>query len=75
MSKRGAQHHFGRNLRALLESLGITQAEFAARTGITQGAVSMILSGDRDPSLETVIRILKVIPVKFEMLIRAPEGR
>lgn len=59
---------FGKNLKEVMISLGMTQTDLAIRTGLTQAAISQVLSGKREPSLSTVIIILKVIPVKFERL-------
>ncbi len=60
----------GRRLKALLESLDLTQTEFADRCGLTQAAISQIINDNRSPSLQSLCRILEVIPVKFETLAR-----
>lgn len=60
--------NIGKNLKQIIELLGCTQAEFAERCGITQAAVSQILNGEREPSLKTIIQILKVVPTTFERL-------
>lgn len=60
---------FGKNLRKVRESLGLTQAELAGRAQLTPAAISQIEGGSRDPCLSTICRILEVIPVKFEKLI------
>ncbi len=62
-------YSFGKNLGSILKSLGMTQTDLAVRTGLTQAAVSQLLSGIRDPSLHTIVKILRVIPVKFEVLV------
>ncbi len=62
-------YNFSKNLKEILNTLGITQVEFAEKVGITPAAVSQLCSGIRDPSLHTIVRILKVIPVKFERLV------
>lgn len=59
---------FGKELRRILKSLEMTQVELSRKTGITPAAVSMIIDGKRDPSLSTIVKILKAIPVKFERL-------
>ena len=61
---------FGPNLAQILEVLGMSQRELSSRSGLTPAAVSQIISGAREPSLSTVLRILQVIPVKFESLVR-----
>lgn len=61
---------FGKNLGLILKQLEITQADFAAKAQLTPAAVSQIIDGKRDPSLETICRILGVIPVTFERLMK-----
>lgn len=61
---------FGSNLRKIRKSLGLTACELAQRAGITPAAVSQIENGAREPNLTTIVRILSVIPVKFERLIK-----
>lgn len=61
---------FGKNLKEIIEFLDLTQAEFAEQVGMTQAAVSQLISGERLPSLESLIRILEVVPVKFERLFK-----
>lgn len=64
--------YFGVNLRKCLKALDMTQTEFAQRTGLTQAAVSQILDGKREPSLQTICKILEVLPTNFEWLVRKP---
>lgn len=64
--------YFGANLRKCLRALDMTQAEFAQRTGLTQAAISQILDGKREPSLQTICKILEVLPTNFEWLVRKP---
>lgn len=63
-------YEFGKNLARVMKALDMSQIELAEKTGLTQAAISQLLSGIRDPSLHTIVRILKVIPVKFETLVR-----
>ncbi len=60
---------FGVNLKKLMGQLDMTQVELANKTGMTPAAVSQILNNIREPSVSTVVRILMVIPVKFEKLV------
>ncbi|HMD13501.1 MAG TPA: helix-turn-helix transcriptional regulator [Bacteroidota bacterium] len=60
---------FGKKLRSLMVNLGMSQAELARRTGLTPAAISQLLDGIRDPSIHTIVKILRVIPVKFEQLV------
>lgn len=59
---------FGSNLSNILKFLEMTQVELALQSGLTQAAISQIISGEREPSLGSIIKILRVIPVKFERL-------
>jgi transcriptional regulator with XRE-family HTH domain len=56
------------NLAAYLDENGITQAEFAARMGIGQAAVSRILNGSRRPSLPLALRIAAEANIPIESL-------
>ena len=60
--------NFAKNLKAVIEFIEMSQAELSNKTGLTQAAISQILSGKRDPSLSTICKILKVLPVNFERL-------
>jgi transcriptional regulator with XRE-family HTH domain len=62
-------YQFGKNLRQVMDALGLDQTDLSERTGLTQAAISQLLNGIRDPSLHTIVRILQVIPVKFEKLV------
>lgn len=61
--------NFGKNLRQILDTLGLTQVEFAQLTGLTQASISQIINGEREPSLGTICKILSVVPIKFERLV------
>lgn len=61
---------FGSNLRTLRISLDMTASELSKRSGLTPACISQIETGHREPTLSTIIKILDVLPVKFEHLIR-----
>lgn len=61
---------FGKNLRHYLELLNLSQVDLAAKSGLTEAAVSQIINGRREPNLESICRVLSVIPVKFEDMIK-----
>ena len=62
--------NFGKNLKEVLRVLDMSQLELATRTGLTPAAVSQICNGQREPSLSSIVAILKAVPVKFERLIK-----
>lgn len=58
-------------VRAQMTAQKITQVELAARTGIRQGQLSLILAGKVDPRLSSVEKILTAVglpPHAKEML-------
>lgn len=59
---------FGVELKRILDSLEMTQSELATKSKLTPAAISQIIDGKREPSLSSIVKILKVIPVKFERL-------
>lgn len=62
--------NFGKNLKEVLAALDMCQLRLAINTGLTPAAISQIVNSKRKPSIETVCKILKAIPVTFERLVR-----
>jgi transcriptional regulator with XRE-family HTH domain len=62
--------NFGKNLKEVIIFLDLTQAEFAEKVGMTQAGVSQLVNGEREPSLASILKILEVVPVKFERLFK-----
>ena len=62
-------YEFGKNLKKIMDALDMDQTTLSEKTGLTQAAIYQLLNGIRDPSIHTIVKILKVIPVKFEKLI------
>jgi len=60
----------GKNLQEILDFLDINQKQFSEKTGLSQPHVSLILKGDRGITVDTLARILDLIPVTFERLTR-----
>lgn len=50
------------NLRDLLSYIRISQKKFADMIGSSEASVSKYLSGERSPSVKTIIRICEVFP-------------
>lgn len=61
---------FSKNLRFVMCALGISQVTLAKASGLTPSAINQILSGKREPSLGSVVKILNVIPITFERLMK-----
>ena len=50
-------------VRRAIQDCGLTQAELARRTGLTRGALSRFMSGERDMTLRTLSLIAEEIGV------------
>lgn len=59
---------FAARVRELMETRGLTQAELAAKVGIGQPAVSMMLNRECRPQRKTVVRFAEALGVPPEEL-------
>lgn len=64
---------FSKNLRKILDQLDLNAMTLARRAGDAPTAVYSILRSSRDPSLTTIVKILKVIPTPFESFLKEVE--
>lgn len=62
--------NFGKNMIAIRNFLDITQSELAKRSGLTAPAISMIESGEREPTLKTIVKIIEALGCSFERLMK-----
>lgn len=67
--------NFAENLAILLESRGLSQCELAELSGLTQGAVSHILTKRRVPSIITAAQIADALTVSLDLLLREPRKK
>ena len=65
---------FGEHLKSLLEEKGMTQAELARRTGMTEASVSRYISGQRTPRIAQAYRMALVIGIDMNTLIFIGKG-
>ena len=65
----GAAARFAGNLRALRELRGLTQAELGSRAGIAAASVSHFETGQRGPSLESLVRLAEALDVSLDALL------
>jgi transcriptional regulator with XRE-family HTH domain len=61
---------FGQRVKSLREKLGLSQEEFAARTGYTRAYVSLIENGRNSISLDAIIAFADVLKVTASYLLR-----
>ena len=62
--------NFGKHLKIRISQLGMTQESFAKKCGLTNAAISQIINGKREPSLKSIVKILKHSSCSFEELIK-----
>jgi DNA-binding XRE family transcriptional regulator len=59
-----------RRVRALRESLRLTQEDFATRCGISVSFASLLERGERSPSYETLVEVARALEVPVAELFR-----
>ena len=70
MDKDDILKEFGRNLRAERSRAGLSQDMLAEKMGICAGKhIGTIERGETNPSLTTIVAILKTLNLNFEKLI------
>jgi transcriptional regulator with XRE-family HTH domain len=62
-----------RRIRALRERRGLTQEDFAARSGISVSFASLLERGERSPSYETLVQVAGALQVPLAELFRVEE--
>ncbi|MBV8602304.1 MAG: bifunctional 3,4-dihydroxy-2-butanone-4-phosphate synthase/GTP cyclohydrolase II [Candidatus Eremiobacteraeota bacterium] len=59
---------FSEDLNDAMRAAGLTGAELADQTGLTEAAISLLRSGRRSPALDTAQRLSKALPALAERL-------
>ena len=65
---------FGARLRALRRAQGLTQADVGRALGVAASTVSMYESGKREPSLDTILGIARLLGAPLEALVGEAPG-
>ena len=60
---------FAANLRRIMRDRGMTQAELGRMVGISQGNVSMYVTGRREPRATYILRIATALGVTTDELL------
>jgi transcriptional regulator with XRE-family HTH domain len=66
---------FGQNVRAARIRAGLTQAQLAERTGLTQQYVSLVEAGHRNITIDTMAALARVIGRDVSVLLRKGRNR
>ena len=65
--------NFGANLQTLRELRKLTQAELGARAGIAAASISHFETGQRAPSLDSLVKLADALSISVDALLgRAP---
>ncbi len=65
----------GKRVRSYREQCGLTQAQLAEKTELSDNYIGLIERGLKQPSLHTLNRIAKVLEIELcELVKKAPEG-
>lgn len=60
--------YFGKNLKNILSTLGLSQVELSKKAKVTPACISQIINGTREPCLTTIIKIMNATGASFEAL-------
>ena len=64
-SAQNSNNKVGIRLKLIRETYGISQRELAKRAGVTNSSISMIELGQVSPSIQSLERIISVIPIRL----------
>jgi len=73
--KRHQPSEFGARLARLRKSRGLTQAQLAAATGVTQANISYYENGAQDPTASTIATLVRALRVSADVLIGVRPGK
>lgn len=64
---------FHQRLQQALNDRGWSQGQLAQRTGLAQGHISLVIRGEREPGIDTVITLARALRVSIDWLCEMPE--
>jgi transcriptional regulator with XRE-family HTH domain len=70
-----ARSVFGANLRAARIKAGLTQAQLAERTGLTQQYVSLVEAGHQNITIDTMTALARAVGQDAGAMLRKVRGR
>jgi transcriptional regulator with XRE-family HTH domain len=62
--------NFSANLKALVESSGMTRREFGEKIGICDATLSRLMQGHNVPSIKTVLSLVVAFDIPWEKLFK-----
>jgi transcriptional regulator with XRE-family HTH domain len=67
--------HAAETLREVFAKSGLTQAELAARMGVTPARVNQLMSGNENPTIAAMTRFIEACGFRWGFLITEPATR
>jgi transcriptional regulator with XRE-family HTH domain len=67
-----ATEYVGKNLKRILATRGISQAELARQSGIPEMTISQVVNWKNEPGIGVVARIAEALDVTIDVLLRQP---
>ncbi|MEO6913939.1 MAG: bifunctional 3,4-dihydroxy-2-butanone-4-phosphate synthase/GTP cyclohydrolase II [Candidatus Baltobacteraceae bacterium] len=64
---------FSEDLKLAMDAAGLTAADLAEKSGLTEAAISYLRSGQREPSFRSLQRLIGVLPQLTDILPKAGE--
>ncbi len=61
--------HIGYSIQVVRSKLGMSQKAFAKKAGISQGFLSLVEKGGREPSFQMISRIAEALGVPLQLLL------
>lgn len=68
-AQNGLMDKFGTKLRERAAALGVSNAEVARRSGLTERRYAHYVSGDREPDLATLVKVAEVLQTSPDWLL------
>jgi transcriptional regulator with XRE-family HTH domain len=73
LSSENIQHEFGSRLQRFREIRNLTQAELGRRAGMAAASVSHFETGQRSPSLESLVKLADALEISTDALLGRAE--
>ncbi len=67
--------NFAQNLRETLIRRGVSQSELSRRSGVTNAAISNILSGKMEPSLTMCEKLAAALDIRADLALVEPQKK
>ena len=66
---KGEMMKFSESLKEIITKSGMTQKQFAAKSGVTEAAISRYIHGTRVPTMDALIKLKRAADCSWEDII------